>query len=204
MEMSEDTIIALVVIVVGVVLFIRVWRLVVGIGFAAVLVVAALHATGDHRLRGLLPQLADVMSLLDMGTKGNPGDLRSPALPLGGPDPRIPTQLPDLAIVDVKQDPPGAVLSKNANVRYLVVVRNFGSAPCRQQIFVSGPGGATNGFSGLGPGESKTVPLPFSYFSSGPGKTTIDGIVFAVDPQNLIRESNEGNNQAGPFTLTLY
>jgi subtilase family serine protease len=81
-------------------------------------------------------------------------------------------------------------------------VGNRGNAAWDGYIVVQGPGNAQGGFRGLRPGESKEATVPLHAGSSG--QITVGNIYFRVDPDNIMRELNESNNQAGPFSVTFY
>jgi hypothetical protein len=112
------------------------------------------------------------------------------------------SKTPDLRIISVRQYPPN-VVPKSKRIFFEVQIENRGEGPCRSAIRVKGPDGVQGTIDPLGPGQTQSVRFPFNTHASGPGRTTIRGIYFQVDPDNHIPESNETNNSAGPFTVVM-
>jgi len=171
----------------------RHWRGTLIVGIVAIIVAVALCFAGIYKCpfsKGHAPRL---------GPAPDPGP--GPIDP--GPH-QSQTFLPDLVIENVQQQPPGAMQSKTTAIQFIVTVANRGRAPYPRYIVVQGPGNAQGGVQGLQPGETKVARVPLLSGASGPGQVVIGGIFLRVDPDNVITELNEGNNQSGPYSVTLY
>jgi CARDB len=161
--------------------------------------------------RGLLfASLAAIVALAPLGwscdnrsePRGGAGLTQPKPLPKpvdaqSGPPPG-PEKLPDFVIVSSERSPSGMVMG--TRVRFTFQVRNAGDAPYDGPIVVSGPGNQSGSIvGGLRPGETKSVMIDFPVFSRG---ATFSGVVFTVDPDHVVRESNENNNRSDEFTIT--
>lgn len=103
---------------------------------------------------------------------------------------------PDLVVTGVRQDPPDPVLA-NQRVTFTVTVRNQGSAiavfpPASRFISQAGISRANSSGNAASIGPGQTSSFVFNWLFSGPGtfKTS-----FKVDPDNVVAESNESNNE---------
>ena len=113
------------------------------------------------------------------------------------PPPPPPPALPDLVITQVSRTPSG-VVAPGTTCRFSVSVRNRGEAAYGGRIVVSGPGNYSGGFNGLEPGQTKVATVEYPVHSPG---ATYSGIVFTVDPDNVIKESDEANNSSGEHSI---
>ncbi len=150
---------------------------------------------------GLAVLLAMVVPIGGCGTSTSPPPEEAlPQQPLSQqPLPQQPKALPDFSIVGVEVEP-GTLVPPGTAIRFSVHVKNIGNGALPQNagLFVSGPG--TGGFisGGLMPGETKVAKRDWKAAQSS---TTWSGIVFTVDPDNVIEESNENNNDSDPITI---
>lgn len=112
-------------------------------------------------------------------------------------------RLPDLEIIEVRQDPPGSHVLKTSPIFFTVRVENKGTAPSRS-FHISSPYTSRVSVDSLSNGEVVSVRFPMKMMVSGPLGATLRNIVFSVDPDNLVKELNENNNKTKPFNLVLH
>ncbi len=105
------------------------------------------------------------------------------------------TKLPDLTIIAGSVSPQGMVAPKTV-CKFTFHVRNVGNGDYDHTIMVGGPG-IGQGFSSLKAGETKTVVVEYTPYSKNATYT----LKFKVDPDNVIKESNESNNESQTFTI---
>lgn len=112
----------------------------------------------------------------------------------------------DLAIVNVWREPSGPIMGTTGAsppVYFFVEIWNNSLAAYDRAIAVRGQGNATEAVIGLGAGETKVLRLPL-LFTSSAVSGTVSNIFFELDPDNIIKEIDETNNVAGPFSLQYY
>ena len=110
---------------------------------------------------------------------------------------------PDLAIVGGWWEPRSWIVSPGTTVSFNFKVKNLGNAPVPANSFVkvNGVGSYSGGFSGgLQPGEEKIANVEYPLYGSGQTYR----MVFSVDPENTILESNEQNNQTREIVIRTH
>lgn len=112
------------------------------------------------------------------------------------PPHKVITELPDLVIISSLVSPTGMVAPKT-KCKFTVQVKNIGEAGYNHAISVGGPGIIGRGFNSLEAGETKEVVLEYTLVSQNATKT----LKFKVDPDNVIKETNESNNESQTHTI---
>lgn len=184
--MTENEVLLLITAIIGLFLFIKFWRF-----FIWIAVVGSLAAAGIY--------LYNQSQVTDSGHHYPPPD-RFPIPPPQPPE--IRDQKPDFVIVRVTQHPPGRIVPGERSVYFMVQVSNIGNADCNNYVLVRGHGYAAGGFQGLRRGETKSAKVPLNVAPSH--QLRIGSIFFRVDPDNMIPEWNENNNEIGPFHVEFY
>lgn len=115
----------------------------------------------------------------------------------GGGDTGTTEALPDLVIVSVSRTPSDPV-PPGTTVQFSVTVQNRGNGGYPARIVVAGPGNYSGSFDGLSAGQSKVARIGYPVHSPN---ATYGGLRFTVDPDNVIRESNETNNSSREFSI---
>ena len=107
-----------------------------------------------------------------------------------------PPKLPDLVIWSGSLSP-GGFVSPGTKCTFTFEVRNIGLENYAGAIMVGGPGIAAKGFSGLDKGETKEAVVHFTAHSRGAKYE----LRFTVDPDNVITESDESNNESQLYII---
>jgi len=111
-------------------------------------------------------------------------------------EPIISPKLPDMVIWSGSRSP-GGIVSPGTKCTFTFEVRNIGQESYNGTIMLGGPGIAAKGFSGLDKGETKEATVNFTAASRGAKYE----LRFTVDPDNVIRESNESNNASQLYII---
>jgi len=111
-------------------------------------------------------------------------------------EPKSPPTLPDLVILSASVSPDG-ILAPGTVCTFKFQVKNIGQGDYPYYIVVGAPGGQTGGFQGLNAGETKEATLTQTYYS----RATTYEFSFTVDPDNVIKESDESNNKSQTFRI---
>ena len=150
-----------------------------------------LHPIGTHRTiaRGLAA--AALVAVIVAGCGGDDDSTTTPPPVVTTGQPPAAGAQPDLVISDVSVQPAGPLVPADS-VQITATVRNIGAADYAQRIVVQAPGNHTGGFNGLAAGASDVALIDFPVVS--PDVTYTLSLV--VDPDNVIAESNESNNES--------
>jgi subtilase family serine protease len=109
-----------------------------------------------------------------------------------------PTSLPDLVISGVSVQPAGQLVSPG-QVQISATVRNVGAANYGQAIVVQAPGNHTGTITGgLDAGASGVAVIDFPAVSANTTYT----FTLVVDPDNVIAEESESNNESTTITIS--
>lgn len=117
--------------------------------------------------------------------------------------------LPDLVILDGIQNPAGRYVKHGTTLHFVFRVMNRGDAPTSGYISVNGPGGYRDCWrkdgsvcspDPLKPGEIAVVAVDYPVYSLAAVYT----LTFAVDGENLIRESDESNNRSQEVVVQTF
>ena len=160
------------------------------------------HAFSSNSVLFLFVLIFSVL-LFGCGNSGSPTPPTSPdpIPPTQQPPPPTPQTFPDLVISSGKATPSGNLVAPGTILKFSFQISNLGEAavPSNQFIMVTGPGNISGGFSGgLQPGETKTATIDFTAHSKG---AAYNNMLFTVDQDNIIKESNENNNNSQTFTV---
>jgi len=112
----------------------------------------------------------------------------------------VTTSLPDLIILQSWYEP-SSPDTPGTTIKFHLVIKNIGSGevPSGSFILVTGPGNYSGGFSGgLLPGLTKEVIVDWPVYSKG---VTYSNIIWTVDHDNIIKESNDNNNDSQPYVI---
>jgi len=123
-----------------------------------------------------------------------------PKPPENPPEPS-PAALPDLVIIKGTMDPNVPIVAAGTTMKFIFEIQNQGAGevPSGYRVNVTGPGNYSNGFSGgLKPNETQTVIVEYPVVSPG---VTYSNIVFTIDIDNVIPESNDNNNSSQAFAV---
>lgn len=139
-----------------------------------------------------------VMAVVGAGC-GDDGPEPSPA-PTPGPTPtqtQAPAARPDFVISSVSVSPAGPLVSPG-QVTIAATVRNVGTADYTAGfIVVQAPGNHTGGFNGLAAGASDVATINFPVVSANTTYT----FTLVVDPDNIIAEESETNNESSTIVI---
>ncbi|MEH6538417.1 MAG: CARDB domain-containing protein [Psychroserpens sp.] len=108
----------------------------------------------------------------------------------------VSAKLPDLMIISSSVSPKGMVAPKT-KCKFAVKVKNIGRGDYNHAISVGGPGIVGRGFNSLKAGETKEVVVEYTPVSKNATYT----LKFKVDPDNVIKETNESNNESQTYTI---
>jgi subtilase family serine protease len=107
----------------------------------------------------------------------------------------IPPKLPDFKIISSSVSPQGMITPKT-KCKFTFTVKNIGKGDYNGTILVGGPAPA-RGFNSLKAGETKKAVVEYTAYSKNATYT----LTFKVDPENVIKETNESNNESQTFTI---
>lgn len=143
-----------------------------------------------------------LLGVLTTACGGSASDRPAPppdTVKLPPPPPPPPPALPDLVIEDVSWTPSAPIVTPGTTLHITIRVANRGDGAYPQTIVVTGPGNYSGAIvGGLGPGQSGTASIDFPLVS----KLVTVTLRFKVDPDNIIRESNENNNESHEITVS--
>lgn len=156
--------------------------------------------TGFRPVRGVTTILAAGLLLSIVASCGGDDATDSTTTTDGGPTTTsggTTEALPDLVIADVSVQPSGIV--SPGEVQISATVRNVGSGAYGQTIVVQAPGNHTGVITGgLAVGASEVAVIRFPAVSSNTTYT----LSLVVDPDDVIAEESESNNQSAEITIT--
>lgn len=129
--------------------------------------------------------------------KVNPNGKTTPEVPPieEVPPPEV-IELPDFTIISSSVSPKGMVAPKT-KCKFTVKVKNIGKGDYNYAISVGGPGIVGRGFNSLKAGETKEVVVEYTPVSKNATYT----LKIKVDPDNVIEETNESNNESQTYTI---
>ena len=147
------------------------------------------------KIRAFLRIMLILMACLIVSSCGGGSGSNSATEPL---PPATSQPVPDLMITSVTWEPNSALVPPQTTVRFAIEVENRGSASASTTIVVTGPGNYSGAIiGGLQPGETKTASIDYPVVSPLATYT----MSFTVDPDNVIAESNDSNNQSRQITI---
>ncbi|MCA6073992.1 CARDB domain-containing protein [Fulvivirga sedimenti] len=112
------------------------------------------------------------------------------------PEEEVIAKLPDLVIISSSVSPAGMVAPKT-KCTFTFEVKNIGEGDYDHTIVVGGAGIVANGINSLKAGETKKVIVEYMPYSKNATYT----LKFKVDPDDVIKESNESNNESQTYTI---
>lgn len=185
--MTENEVLFLITAIIGLFLFIKFWRFFIWIAVFGSLAAAGIYLYNQSQVNG--------------SRHHYPPPDRFPRPP--SQPPGIRDQKPDFVIVGATQHPPGHIIPRERSIYFMVRVSNLGNADYNNYVRVQGPGNADGGFQGLRRGETKSAKIPI-LVAPNHQLRRVGSIFFRVDPDNIIPEWNENNNEIGPFSVEFY
>ena len=110
--------------------------------------------------------------------------------PTRTPSPTPTPTLPDLAIIGTPADIPTMKSGTTVHLEFLVT--NYGKRGVTTWVWVACWGNHRGGFNGLQPGETKVAIVDYAVY----GDDATHSFTCMVDPDNVLEESNENNNES--------